>query len=376
MKRLLFFVNVDWFFISHRLPIAMEAIDQGYEVHIATTVTDQLNFLEQKGLIVHHVDLHRSYVGFSIFTEFWSFYNVIKTVKPDILHLVTIKPVLLGGISARLARVPAVVSAISGLGFTFNGKGFVHFIRYKFSSLLYIIALGHKNQKIIFQNNDDKLKLCKIKKSVQNKSILIKGSGVDLSLYSVLDNNLNIPTVMMASRLLSSKGVREFIKASKIVNENNHNVRFILVGKVDPLNPESIKKSELDQWESEKVVEIWGYKEEMYNVLPKANIIVLPSYYGEGLPKILIEAAACGRAVITTDHPGCRDAIKPETGLLVPIKDSMALANAIESLLQNPKKIVKMGEAGRKLAERDYSIRIVYEAHMKLYQDLLSEAAS
>jgi glycosyltransferase involved in cell wall biosynthesis len=373
MKRLLFCVNVDWFFISHRLPIAMEAIDQGFEVHIATTITDQLNFLKQKGLIVHHINLHRSYIGISIFSELWSVFSIIKKVKPDILHLVTIKPVLFGGISARFAKVPAVVSAISGLGFIFNGKGFVHFLQRKLTSWLYIFSLGHNNQKIIFQNSEDKFKLSSIKSSVRNRSIVLPGSGVDLSLFSVVENNLNTPTVMMASRLLSSKGVREFIKASKIVYENNKNVRFILVGEIDPLNPESIKKSELDQWKNEKIVEIWGYRDEMYNVISKANIIVLPSYYGEGLPRVLIESAACGRAVITTDHPGCRDAIRPETGILVPIKDPVALADAIQNLLKNPKKIVKMGEAGRKLAEQRYSIESVCDAHMKIYQELLSE---
>jgi len=219
------------------------------------------------------------------------------------------------------------------------------------------------------------LKLCKIRSDVCNRSILIPGSGVDLSLYSVIENNLNPLTVIMAARLLSSKGVREFIQASKIVNENNKNVRFILVGDIDPFNPESITESVLNQWMSEGIVEIWGYRDDMHNVIPKANIIVLPSYYGEGLPKVLIEAAACGRAVITTDHPGCRDAVTPETGVLVPIKDPAALANAIQDLLKNPQKIVQMGKAGRKLAERNYSIEKVCEAHMKIYQNLLSEVS-
>ena len=373
MKKSLFIVNVDWFFISHRLPIAVEAIKQGYEVHIATTVTDKLDLLEESGLIVHNLSLHRSRSGVSIISELWSLLSIIKAVNPDIVHLVTIKPVLLGGVAARLSRVPAVVSAISGLGFIFHSNGFVSSIRYKLISLFYYFSLGHKNQKIIFQNNEDKLKLCEIRSDVCNRSILIPGSGIDLSLYSVMENNLSPPTIMMAARLLSSKGVREFIQASKIVNESNRDVRFILVGDIDSLNPESIKESELSQWKSEGVVEIWGYRDDMYNVIPNASIIVLPSYYGEGLPKVLIEAAACGRAVITTDHPGCRDAIEPETGILVPIKDSIALATAIQGLLQNPQKIVKMGEAGRKLAERKYSIEKVCETHMKIYQDLLPE---
>ena len=374
-KKLLFIVNVDWFFVSHRLPIAVKAIEQGYEVHIATTVTDKLDLLEESGLIIHNLSLHRGRSGISTISELWNFLSIIKTITPDIVHLVTIKPVLLGGIAVRLAKVPAVVSAISGLGFVVHSNGFISSIRHKLISLIYYFSLGHKNQKIIFQNNEDKVKLCKIRSDVCNRSILIPGSGVDLSLYSVIENNLNPLTVIMAARLLSSKGVREFIQASKIVNENNKNVRFILVGDIDPFNPESITESVLNQWMSEGIVEIWGYRDDMHNVIPKANIIVLPSYYGEGLPKVLIEAAACGRAVITTDHPGCRDAVTPETGVLVPIKDPAALANAIQDLLKNPQKIVQMGKAGRKLAERNYSIEKVCEAHMKIYQNLLSEVS-
>jgi glycosyltransferase involved in cell wall biosynthesis len=374
MKKILFIVNVDWFFVSHRLPIALEAIRQGYEVHIVTTVTDKLDLLEKSGLIVHNLSLHRSRSGISILSEFWALLSIIKDITPDIVHLVTIKPVLLGGIASRLANVPAVVSAISGLGFTFHGNGFVFSLRRKFISLFYYLSLGHKNQKIIFQNNDDKLKLFKIRKDINNRSVLIQGSGVDLSLYSVVENNFNHPVVMMAARLLSSKGVREFVQASKIICTDNKNVRFVLLGDIDPLNPESIKKSEISQWKEDGLVEIWGYRSDMNNIIPKANIVVLPSYYGEGLPKILIEAAACGRVVITTDHPGCRDAITQKTGVLIPIKDSEALANAIRALLQNPQKAIKMGEAGRELAEQNYSIEKVCKKHIKIYKDLLTGA--
>ena len=375
MKKILFIVNVDWFFVSHRLPIALEAIRQGYEVHIVTTVTDKLDLLEKSGLIVHNLSLHRSRSGISIFSEFWALLSIIKDITPDIVHLVTIKPVLLGGIASRLASVPAVVSAISGLGFTFHGKGFIFSLRRKLISLFYYLSLGHMNQKIIFQNNDDKLKLSQIGKNINNRSVLIQGSGVDLSLYSVVENNFNSPVIMMAARLLSSKGVREFVQASKIVRTNNKNVRFVLVGDTDPLNPESIKKSEISQWKEDGLVEIWGYRSDMNNIIPKANIVVLPSYYGEGLPKVLIEAAACGRVVITTDHPGCRDAITRKTGVLIPIKDSEALADAILDLLQNPQKAIKMGEAGRALAEQKYAIEKVCEKHITIYKDLLTKTA-
>ena len=358
MKKLLLFVNVDWFFISHRLPVAVEAINQGFEVHIATTITNHSNLLKQNGLIVHHINLHRSRIGISILRELWNFFSIVKSVNPDIVHLVTSKPVLLGGVVARLAGVPAVVSSISGLGFIFSNQSLSSVIRRKVISLLYRLALGHGNQKVIFQNIDDQLKITQITKILPDNSILIHGSGVDLSLYSMKPFNTGVPIILLATRLLESKGVKEFVR----------------VGEVDLLNPESIQQQELDQWDRDGIIEVWGYRKNMHNILPLASIVVLPSYYGEGLPKILIEAAACGRAVITTNHPGCRDAIENNvTGLLIPIRDANAIAEAVSSLLDNPIYCKEMGYAGRKLAERKYSIEKVCEAHMRIYQDLLAE---
>lgn len=374
MKRLLFFVNVDWFFISHRLPVAMEAINQGFEVHIATTITDQLDLLERSGLIVHHIDLHRSHIGISILRELWSFFSIIKNINPDVVHLVTIKPVLLGGIAARLAGVPAVVSAISGLGFIFSTQGLISVIRRKLISSLYRLALGHANQKVIFQNIDDQSKITQITQILPNNSILINGSGVDLSLYSMRPLNTGTPIVLLASRLLASKGVKEFVRASELVNAATIRARFVLVGEIDSSNPESMQQQELDQWDRDGVVEVWGYRNDMHNILSLANIVALPSYYGEGLPKVLIEAAACGRAVITTNHPGCRDAIESNvTGLLVPIRDANAIAEAVSSLLDNPIHCKEMGYAGRKLAEEKFDVRSVVSMHMKIYKDLMEK---
>lgn len=288
------------------------------------------------------------------------------------MHLVTIKPVLLGGFVARLAGTPAVVSAISGLGFIFSNQSLSSVIRRKVISLLYRLALGHENQKVIFQNIDDQSKITQITKILPDNSILIHGSGVDLSLYSMKPFNTGVPIILLAARLLVSKGVKEFVRASKLVNATTVRARFVLVGEVDLLNPESIQQQELDKWDRDGIVEVWGYRKNMHNILSLASIVVLPSYYGEGLPKILIEAAACGRAVITTNHPGCRDAIENNvTGLLVPIRDANAIAEAVSSLLDNPIYYKEMGHAGRRLAERKYSIEKVCEDHMRIYQDLL-----
>ena len=371
-KKLLFIVNVDWFFLSHRLPIAVEAMREGYEVHIAAGITDKSNLLENSGLIVHPLNLHRSRVGVvSFLSEFLEIFSIIRTVAPDIVHLVTIKPVLLGGIASRLAYVPAVVFAVSGLGFVFINKGLMALFRRKAISILYRLAFGHANKRVIFQNVDDKSTLASLSNISSNESVLIHGSGVDLSAYSMQSLSVGLPIVLLAARLLEDKGVREFVRAAELVNVSTPRARFVLVGEPDPLNPATVKQQELDQWKLNGVVEMWGYRDDMNTVLSSATVVVLPSYR-EGFPKVLIEAAACGRAVITTDVPGCRDAIEDGvTGLLAPVRDAEMLANKISFLLDNPGCCEDMGIAGRRRAEEMFDVKQVVAKHMHIYEDLL-----
>ena len=371
MKKLLFIVNVDKFFISHRLPIAVEAIKQGYEVHIATKITDQLNFLEMNGMIVHPLNLHRSGI-ISIASEFLEILFLLYRIAPEVVHLVTIKPVIFGGIATRLLGSSSVVSAISGLGFVFIDNGFIGKIRKKIVLYLYRIALNHKNQKIIFQNSDDKNLLISLTKVPHEKTILIPGSGVNLFKYKVSPPpERNFPIVMFASRFLIDKGIREFVHAAELINRVEHCADFVLVGSIDLFNPASIQQDELNEWKRKGNVEIWEYSSNMEKTLLNATIVTLPSYR-EGYPKILIEAAACGRAIVTTNVPGCRDAIESNvTGLLVPVKDAVLLAESISILLDNKKKCEKMGINGRKRAEELFDIRMIVDSHIKIYSNLL-----
>ena len=369
--KLLFVVNVDWFFISHRLPIALEAIKHGYEVHIATTITDKIDFLESSGLIVHPIHLHRSR-SIVIHSEFLEILSIIRSVSPDIVHLITIKPVLLGGIAARLVDVPAVVSAVSGLGFAFLSNGVVSLLRRIIISILYRLAFWHSNQKVIFQNVDDRALLSRLAKLSVDKSVVIHGSGVDLSIFTRQPLPDGVPIILLATRLLIDKGVREFVRAAELVNLSASRARFVLVGEIDPLNPASIQHIELDSWRERGLVELWGYRDDMYQVLSSATIVVLPSYR-EGLPKILIEAAACGRAVVTTDVPGCRDAIEDGvTGLLVPVRNAVAIANAVSALLDDPVNCERMGRTGRRRAEKLFDVKHVVAEHMGIYEELVS----
>ena len=371
-RTLMFVVNVDWFFLSHRLSIAQEAVRQGYKVHIATGLTDKLHDLEREGLVVHPLALDRSSTGLgSALRTVFQLWRIFRTVRPDVLHLITIKPVLLGGIVARLARVPAVVAAVSGLGFVFVARGPNAVVRRWVVGLLYRIALGHPNLKVIFQNPDDLRTVARMAHLPDSKVVMIRGSGVDLERFALMPLPMGIPVVVMAARLLVDKGVHEFVQAARLLKQRGCNARLTLFGTIDPANPTSITQEELDVWVREGVVEWWGHRSDMPQALAVAQVVVLPSYR-EGLPKVLLEAAACGRVVVTTDVPGCRDAIDPGvTGVLVPVRNAVALADAIEDLVSTPARCQVMGEAGRALAERAFDVRQVVATHLRIYQELI-----
>jgi len=374
-RTLMFVVNVDWFFLSHRLPIALEAQRQGYQVHIATGLTDKLDELRRHGLVAHPLALDRSSTGLGnawrTMVELW---QVFRAVRPDVVHLVTIKPVLLGGLMARLAGVSAVVAAVSGLGFVFMARGAKAVVRRWLVGGLYRVALGHRNLKVIFQNPDDRASLAKLAHLPDSKVEMIRGSGVDLAHYSHMPLPPGVPVVLLAARLLADKGVREFVQAARLLKQQGVSARFCLVGSVDPANPASLTDAELTQWVNEGVVELWGQRSDMPEVLSSAHLVVLPSYR-EGLPKVLLEAAACGRAVVTTDVPGCRDAIDPGiTGVLVPVRNAEVLAEAIKDLINDPTRCQTMGNAGRALAERAFDVRQVVAAHLRIYQELIDKS--
>ncbi len=377
IPKLLFVVNVDWFFLSHRLPIALEAQRQGYQVHIATFLTDKLDEIQGHGFVVHPLiamDRNSTSLGKALRTmiDLW---KIFRAVRPNVVHLVTTKPVLLGGLVARLSGVPSVVVAVAGLGLIFTDRGVKAVILRFVVGGLYRVVLGHRNLKVVFQNSHDRATLSNLTYLPASKVVMIRGSGVDLLQYDHSPLPQGIPVILFAARLLSDKGVGEFVQAAKIFKQRGVSARFCLVGKVDPFNPNSLTESELALWANEGVVELWGHRLDMPQVLAAANIVTLPSYYGEGLPKVLLEAAACGRAVVTTDHPGCRDAIEPGvSGILVPIRDATALANSLEVLINDPERCLTMGNEGRYLAERAFDVRQVAAAHLRIYEELIGNS--
>lgn len=371
--RIVFIVNDFQFFKSHRMPVALAAQEAGYEVHIVSGAVCEPSELDGTGLVLHPIKVNRRSQGvFSNTFLFIQIFFALWRLKPDVVHLVTIKPVILGGIAARILKVPAVVVAISGLGHVFTHNGFLNSFRRLGVSWVYRFALGHRKIKVICQNCSDLEQVQKMTGLPDRKMALIRGSGVDLSMYvhSPLPKGLGPPIVMMASRLLIDKGVSEFIAAAEILVASGQDVRFVLVGKPDPGNPTSVSQELLDDWICKEVVEFWGHRDDMTSILPLAQIIVLPSYR-EGLPKVLLEAAAIGRPVITTDVPGCRDAIEPGvTGLLVARADADGLARAIKTLISEPELCAALGAAGRSLAENAFDLKKVVVSHIDIYREM------
>ncbi|HBS04772.1 MAG TPA: glycosyltransferase family 1 protein [Leptospiraceae bacterium] len=301
---------------------------------------------------------------------------MMRRIPPSILHLVAIRPVLFGGIAARIARLPSVVVAISGLGTTFVAKGVRGTLRRLVAGILYRFALKQRSLKVIFQNTEDQKILSGIASLRPDQCVLIRGSGVDLLAYGPRVRKSGRFTVLMASRLIREKGVQEFLEAATILSLRNVDCRFLLAGEIAPGNPNSLTKTDLEKIRRSVNVEYLGQLDNIANTILDSDVVVLPSYYGEGLPKILIEAAASGRAIITTDMPGCRDAIIPnESGILVPPRNAIALADSIQALIHDPARVRRFGRAGRKLAERDFDIRQVVASHLEIYRELSSDSA-
>lgn len=278
------------------------------------------------------------------------------------------------GVAARFLRVQSVVAAVSGLGTVFTADSVLARFRKVLISFLYRHAFKQNKLVVIFQNPDDRQLLLDSGAVSSEQACLIRGSGVDLDSYGYFPEPDGVPTVVMAARLLKDKGVYEYLDAARILRHRNVSVKFKLIGAPDPGNPSSVTSEQIELWKKEGVVELSGYSDQVAQHYTNAHIVCLPSYR-EGLPKGLIEAAACGRPVVTTDVPGCRDAIIPgQTGLLVPVMNAAALADAIQALVESPSLRQQMGLAGRAFAEREFSIHNVISQHLDIYRG--SEKAS
>jgi glycosyltransferase involved in cell wall biosynthesis len=374
-KRILFVVNHSEFFFSHRLPFALAAQKNGFDVHVATSPSGLEEKYLKHGFEWHKIDSMEP-GGQNPLMEMkllYELYNLYSNLKPDLIHHVTIKPVMYGGIAARWAKIIGVVNALSGLGYLFrsNTKS-ARFLQVPIFFLLKY-SLNHPNSILLLQNQDDASLFIKRGIATKEKIAVIRGSGVDLTKFFPSEENNNTPPIiLLASRMLWDKGVGEFVEAADKVNSGEQKARFVLVGKPDKNNPKSIERKQLEKWNETGMIEWWGFHEDMPQVLQNSDIVVLPSYY-EGVPKVLIEAAACGKPIITTNVPGCREIVKDGyNGYLVEEKNSKDLADKALTLLADKKERIEMGEKGRKFASEHFSLKSTKERTLALYRSLLS----
>lgn len=372
MKRILYLGNDVTYFLSHRLPLAKKSQSAGYEVHVALPVSEGISRIREEGFIFHDIPMARW--GSSPWNEIKclsAIYHLYRKVKPDLVHQVTIKPVLYGGLMARLARVPAVVNSVSGLGYVFLSKGVRANLLRTCVKAAYFVVFGHPQTRVIFQNPDDNAEFVKCGLLSQEKAVLVRGSGVDMQQYIPVPEPGDLPVVILPSRMLWDKGVGEFVAAADMLRSSGVMARFLLVGDSETGNPASVPVAQLEAWQRNGVIEWTGHRNDMPDVFAQANIVCLPSYR-EGLPKVLIEAAACGRAIVTTKVPGCREIVEDgANGLIVPVHDSEALAAALRKLIENPELRHRMGARGREIAVNGFSIEQVVDEILTVYRSLL-----
>lgn len=376
--RLLFVVSEDWYFYSHRLPLAQAALAAGFDVALATGLGAHADIINRAGIRLHPLRMQRrSMQPLRELATVLQLRRIIEEERPDIVHNVAIKPVLYGSIAARLAGPrPKVVNAIAGMGYLFTSSALRARVLKPFVAIGLRALLNSESSRVIVQNPEDRAFLTESGMVRADRITLIRGSGVDTRAFAFAPEPQGTPVVMLASRMLRDKGIPQFAEVAQRLNRKGVAARFVLVGAPDAHNPASLTEGELRSLEARCGVEWWGPRNDMPAVLAAANIVCLPTTYGEGLPKVLLEAASCGRAIVATDVQGCREIVRNQVnGLLVPPSDADRLAAAILSLLHDPALRRSMGDHGRLLVEEHFAIEKVTAATLALYRELMTGTA-
>jgi glycosyltransferase involved in cell wall biosynthesis len=368
MPKIVYFITEDWAFLSHRLPLARAARDAGWEVVIATHVTNKAEIIAQEGFILEPIPLDRG--GTHPWREFKALValtSVLLRHRPDVLHCVAVKPVIYGNLIALLTRQKATVSALAGMGYAYTSASLkVKALRFVLSSLLRLL-LRRPRHHLIVQNDDDRDLMLKMGVATAETITLIPGSGVDLDALPALPPPENErPIFALVARMLADKGVREAVEAMNRVNG-----LLWLVGSPDPHNPSSIDEPELRSWEVTGRVKWLGHRNDIAEIWRQADVAVLPSYR-EGTPKALLEAAACGRPIVTTDVTGCRQVIENGVeGFIVPARSPYGLGEAMQRLAEDVDLRHKMGIAARARAEALFGQDRVVAMHFEIYRAVM-----
>lgn len=375
--KLLYLVSEDWYFVSHRLALAVAAKAAGFDVAVATRVDKHGDTIRDAGIRLIPIDFARS--GLNPVTELRSMSQLAalyRSEAPDLAHNVALKPVIYGTLAARRAGIPHVVNALMGLGWVFTSDS----AKARLLRPLVEVALRHTlrgaGARTIVQNADDANVLA-TRRLAQPESVrLIRGSGVDPDAYANGPPPAGEPLVVLPARLLAAKGVGEFMQAAALLKEEGVKARFALVGAPDTENPAAFARRDIEPFVAAGHVEYWGWRKDMPQVFAAANIVCLPTFYGEGLPKALLEGAASARALVATDVPGCREIVRPgENGWLVPPRDVQALADALREAIGQPALAARYGAEGRRIVEREFSLAAVIEQTLGVYRELLGSRA-
>ena len=374
---IVFLVTEDWYFVSHRLAIAKAALAAGYRVTVVTRVGDCEQVIREAGVDVCHLPGQRG--GLNPLQQLAYCLKVLRfyrRLRPDIVHHVAMKPVIYGSIAARLAGVRNVVNALGGLGFVFTSSAPKARLLRPLVSALLRIAMGGSRTLLILQNRDDRHMLVSGRVIDEPRVRMIRGVGVDVDRYPEPTVRTDQCLVILPARLLRDKGVVEFAMAARRLKAEGVAARFALVGAPDEENPASLSTQEIEEWVKEGFIEAWGWRDDMPAVVAQADLVCLPSYR-EGLPKALLEACAAGKAIVTTDTPGCREVVEHgKNGMLVPVRDVEALAAALRALIADPELRHGYGLNGRHMAQAQFSERSALAASLDVYRELIPVPSS
>ncbi len=375
---LCFLETEDWAFQKHRLSLGRAALSAGMDVTLVAPVSDAALKLRAEGFTVIPITLDRT--GTNPLKEARTvaeIHRIYRTLKPDVVHHLSVKAALHGSIAARLAGVPAIVNSITGLGYAFiPGDRKRRALQGVITTSLKF-ALSSKRLRVIFQNEDDQQVFLDRGIVRRDQCVLVRGSGVDTTRFASTPEPTGVPTIVLASRLLWDKGVGELVEAARILRAEGLAFRVVLAGVPDSANPNSIPAEVLAGWVAEGVVENPGYVEDVAALLREAHIACLPSAYREGLPLFLLEAAASGRPSVTSDMPGCRDAVvHGETGFIVPARDAHALTDALRKLIVDPALRARMGASGRERVLAHFADERVIRGIFDVYAALLGRTVA
>lgn len=376
-RRLIFLVTEDWYFWSHRLPMARAARNAGFAVAVATRVAAHGERIRNEGFALYPLNWRREELGpWASLAAISEIYRLYRRERPALVHHVALKPALLGGIAALLARVPAVVSMIAGTGYGgINARWHIRWIG-ACLRLIWPFLLLRRNCRVIVQNEEDRRAITALRPAAAERVILIHGSGVDLDHFCPLPEPPLPPFVAAyVGRMIAIKGIATLVAAQQMLRKQGADVRLVLAGKPDPGNPSSLEETQLAAWAKLPGISWCGYQQDVRPVWAASHIAVLGSLGGEGLPKMLLEAAAVGRAIVATDVAGTRDIARAGiNALLVPPDDPVGFAAAMQELADNAALRRRFAEAGRRLVEAGFSDLAVERETEALYRSLAPQS--